>query len=164
VVCEVDGLFALTRFSTAVSRFYTVPKPTSDQQQNYVRALCEIVDKEQAVYYIPVSSTTSAYFDAVAKPHLELLGCNCFCPGIKEVWALDDTLEVLKRCQKYSIPIPTYYAITSREDVYQLYDTGAIRMGRYVMTTAGPSGLRERSKMILPVSRNDLKLPNDTRG
>ncbi|CAH1374019.1 hypothetical protein MTP99_015390 [Tenebrio molitor] len=161
VVCEVDGLFALTRFSTAVSRFYTVPKPTSDQQQNYVRALCEIVDKEQAVYYIPVSSTTSAYFDAVAKPHLELLGCNCFCPGIKEVWALDDTLEVLKRCQKYSIPIPTYYAITSREDVYQLYDTGAIRMGRYVMTTAGPSGLRERSKMILPVSRNDLKLPND---
>lgn len=161
VVCEIDGLFAITRFSTAVSRFYTVPKPTSDQQQNYVRALCEIVDKEEAVYYIPVSSTTSAYFDAVAKPHLELLGCTCFCPGIKEVWALDDTLEVLKRCQKYSIPTPTYHAITSKEDVYQLYDTGAIRMGRYVMTTAGPSGLRERSKIILPVTRNDLKLPND---
>lgn len=161
VVCEVEGLFALSRFSTAVSRFYTVPRPTSDQQQNYVRALCEIVDKEQVAYYIPVCATTSAYYDAVAKPHLELLGCSCFCPGIKEVWVLDDTLEVLKRCQKNQIPTPTYHAVTSKEEVIKLYDTGAIRRGIYVMSTAGPRGLRERSKMILPLSRNDLKIPND---
>lgn len=161
VVCEVDGLFALSRFSTAVSKFYTVPKPTSDQQQNYVRALCEIVDKEQAVYYIPVCATTSAYYDAVAKPHLELLGCTCFCPGIKEVWVLDDVLEVMKRCQKMGIATPIYHPITSREDVMQLYDTGAIRRGIYVMSTAGARGLRERSKIVLPLSRDDLKLPND---
>lgn len=161
VVCEVEGLFALARFSTAVSKFYTVPKPTSDQQQNYVRALCEIVDREQAVYYIPVSATTSAYYDAVAKPHLELLGCTCFCPGIKEVWVLDDTLEVLKRCQKNAISTPTYYSVTSKDDVHKLYDTGAIRMGIYIMSTAGPSGLRERSKIVLPMNKNDLKIPND---
>lgn len=161
VVCEVQDVFALARFSTAVSKFYTVPKPTSDQLQNYVRALCEIVDKEGAVYYIPVSATTSAYYDAVAKPHLELLGCSCFCPGIKEVWVLDDTLEVLKRCDKYNIPTPNYYVVTSREDVYRLYDTGTIRMGNYVMSTAGPSGLRDRSKVVLPLSRSELKLPSD---
>lgn len=161
VVCEVEGLFALTRFSTAVNKFYTVPKPTNDQQQNYVRALCEIVAKENAVYYIPVCATTSAYYDAVAKPHLELLDCKCFCPGIKEVWALDDTLEVLKRCQKLGIHTPVFHSITSKYDVHQLYDTGAIRTGKYIMSTAGPSGLRERSKMILPLSRNDLKMPFD---
>ncbi|CAG9769437.1 unnamed protein product [Ceutorhynchus assimilis] len=161
VVCEVQGVFALARYSTAVSKFYTVPKPTSDQLQNYVRALCEIVDKEDAVYYIPVSATTSAYYDAVAKPHLELLGCTCFCPGIKEVWVLDDTLEVLKRCEKYNISTPNYYVVTSKEDVYRLYDTGTIRIGNYVMSTAGPSGLRDRAKVILPLSRNDLKLPSD---
>ncbi|XP_074031337.1 uncharacterized protein [Leptinotarsa decemlineata] len=161
VVCEVEGLFSLTKYSTAVSKFYTVPKPTSDQQQKYVRALCEIVDREQAVYYIPVAATTSAYYDAVAKPHLELLGCSCFCPGIKEVWVLDDTLEVLKRCQKFNIPTPNYHVVTSREDVHRLYDTGTIRRGIHVMTTAGPRGLRERSKILLPLSRNDLKLPND---
>ncbi|XP_060524114.1 uncharacterized protein LOC132700658 [Cylas formicarius] len=161
VVCEIQGVFALTRFSTAVNKFYTVPKPTSDQLQNYVRALCEIVDKEGAVYYIPVCATTSAYYDAVAKPHLELLGCTCFCPGIKEVWVLDDTLEVLKRCEKYNVSTPNYYVVTSREDVYRLYDTGTIRLGNYVMSTAGPSGLREHSKVVLPLSRNDLKLPND---
>ncbi|CAG9859980.1 unnamed protein product [Phyllotreta striolata] len=161
VVCEVEGLFALTKYSTAVSKFYTVPKPTSDKQQNYVRALCEIVDKEQAVYFIPVAATTPAYYDAVAKPHLELLGCNCFCPGIREVWVLDDTLEVLKRCQANHIPTPLYHVITSRDDVIKLYDTGAIRRGMYVMSTVGPRGLRERSKILLPLSRDDLKIPND---
>lgn len=161
VVCEVQGIFALARYSTAVSKFYTVPKPTSDQLQNYVRALCEIVDKEKAVYYIPVSATTPAYYDAVAKPHLELLGCTCFCPGIKEVWVLDDTLEVLKRCEKYNISTPNYYVVTSKEDVYKLYDTGSIRIGNYVMSTAGPSGLRDRGKVVLPLSRSELKLPID---
>ncbi|XP_018325448.1 uncharacterized protein LOC108737221 [Agrilus planipennis] len=159
VVCEVEGLFALARFSTAVTKFYTVPKPTSDQQQHYVRALCEIVEKEEASYYIPVSSTTSAYYDAVAKPHLELLGCSCFCPGIKEVWALDDILEVLKRCEKLNIPTPLYHEIQSKEEVIKLYERGDLLDGKYIMSTVGPSGLRERNKMVLPVSRNELKLP-----
>lgn len=161
IVCEVDGLFSLARFSTAVSKFYTVPKPTSENQQNYVRALCEIVDKENVTYYVPASATTSAYFDAVAKPHLELLGCTCFCPGIKEVWALDDTLEVVKRCEKVGIPIPNYYAITSIENITNLYDSGVISRGKYVMTTAGPSGLRERTKITLPLLKRDLKLPHE---
>lgn len=161
IVCEIDGLFSLTRFSTAVSKFYTVPKPTSENQQNYVRALCEIVDKENITYYVPTSATTSAYYDAVAKPHLELLGCTCFCPGIKEVWALDDTLEVMKRCENVGIPTPTNYAITSKEDVINLYNNGMIACKKYMMSTVGPSGVRERSKMTLPLSKNDLKLPNE---
>ncbi|CAH1958247.1 unnamed protein product [Acanthoscelides obtectus] len=161
VVCEIDGLFALSKYSTSVSKFYTVPKPTSDQQQNYVRALCEIVDKEQAVYYIPVCSSTSAYYDSVAKPHLELLGCTVFCPGIKEVWVLDDTLEVLKRCQKYQIPTPSYHVVTSKGDVMKLYDTGEIRKGIHIMATTGPRGLRERSKIVLPLSKSELKIPAD---
>lgn len=161
IVCEVEGLFALTRFSTAVHKFYTVPKPTSDQQQNYVRALCEIVAKENVMYYIPVSATTSAYYDAVAKPHIELLDCCCFCPGIKEVWALDDTLEVLKRCEKLGLNTPIFHAITSKSDIQQLYENGTIRTGKFVMSTAGPSGLRERTKIILPINRSELKIPHE---
>ncbi|KAK4882165.1 hypothetical protein RN001_005484 [Aquatica leii] len=161
VVCEVEGLFALARFSTAVNKFYTIPKPNSEYQQNYVRTLCEIVEKEKVSYYVPVSSTTSAYYDAAAKPHLELLGCTSFCPGIKEVWALDDTLEIFKSCEKMGILTPVYHEITSKNDVLRLYESGEIRTGRYVMTTAGPSGLIDRVKFVLPPSRADLKLPHD---
>lgn len=161
VVCEVEGLFALARFSTAVNKFHTIPKPRSEYQQSYVRALCQIVEKEKATYYIPVSSTTSAYYDAVAKPHLELLGCTCFCPGIKEVWALDDTLEVFKKCEKMGVLTPVHHVATSKHDVLRLYESGEIRTGKYLMTTAGPNGLRERSKIVLPPSRADLRLPVD---
>lgn len=161
IVCEIEGQFAISRFSTCVSKFYTVPKPTCEQHQSYVKALCEIVDRERVKYYIPVSATTPAYYDAVAKPHLELLGCTCFCPGIKEVRILDDTLEVIKKCQKYEFPVPIYYVVTSKEDVLRLYATGAIRRGIFVMSTAGPRGLREHSKIVLPLSRNDLRIPSD---
>lgn len=162
IVCEVDGLFALTRFSTAVSKFYTVPKPTGENQQNYVRALCEIVDKENVTYYVPASATTSAYYDSVAKPHLELLGCTCFCPGIKEVWALDDTLELLKRCEKAGLATPNYYPITSTQSLMELYDSGAISgANKCVMSAAGPSGVREPAKILLPLLKSDLKLPRN---
>ncbi|KAF5286842.1 hypothetical protein FQA39_LY00375 [Lamprigera yunnana] len=161
IVCEIEGLFALARFSTAVNKFYTIPKPTSDYQQNYVRTLCEIVEKENVSYYIPVSSTTSAYYDAVAKPHLELLGCLCFCPGIKEVWALDDALEVFKSCEKMDVLTPVHHVINSKHDVLRLYESGEIRNGRYFMTTAGPNGFRDRVKIVLPPSVADLKLPYD---
>lgn len=161
IVCEIDGLFSLTRFSTAVSKFYTVPRPTSENQQNYVRALCEIVDKENVNYYVPSSATTSAYYDAVAKPHLELLGCTCFCPGIKEVWALDDTFEIMKRCEKLGVPTPNHYLITSKEGLINLYDNGVIGFSKYFMSTVGPSGVRERNKMQLPLSKNDLKLSHE---
>lgn len=160
VVCEVEGNFALARFSTAVSKFYTVPRPNSEKQQNYVRALCEIVNKENAVYYIPVSAATPAYFDAVAKPHLELLGCTCFAPGIKEVRALDDILEVFKRCQKSNMPVPPFYTLTSRDELGGLYDTGVVRPEqRFVMSMAGACGIRDRAKLVLPPCKRQLRLP-----
>lgn len=158
IMCEVEGLFAFTRFSTAVNTFYTVPKPTSDQMQNYVRALCKIVEKEKVNYFIPVCATTSAYYDAVAKPHLELLGCCCFCPGIKEIWIFDDTLEVLKRCQKFEMEVPKFYEVTSKNDVVKLYETNDLKSNMYIMYAAGPRGVRERSKIILPPTKYDLKI------
>lgn len=162
IMCEVEGLFALARFSTAVSTFYTVPKPTCDQLQNYVRALCKIVDKEQVNYYIPVCTSTSAYYDAVAKPHLELLGCCCFCPGIKEVCIFDDTLEVFKKCQKNEIVVPKFYEITSKEQLTKLYDNYEFTKNMYVMSTTGPRGVRERLKIILPTSKTELKVSENT--
>lgn len=57
IVFDYEGLFGLARFSTAVSKYYTVPKPTLDASQNYISALCRIVQKENISYYIPVCAT-----------------------------------------------------------------------------------------------------------
>lgn len=159
VVCEVEGLFGLARFSTAVNKFYTVPKPDAEHPQNYVKALCDIVESENASYFIPVSATSTAYYDALAKPHLELYGCTCFCPNVKEVWVLDDILEVIQQSQAAGIPTPNYYPVSSRDDIMRLYNNGLFRTGRYMMVSVGPWGCRDKIKLPVPAHRHEFKCP-----
>lgn len=159
VVFEVEGLFALARFSTAVHKFYTVPKPLGDRAEEYVEAVKEIASRERAGYYIPVSATTPAYYDALVKPHLELLGCSSFCPGLKEVCVLDDAYELLRRCQVEGMCTPLYYPILCKDDIYRLYDDETLRYGKHIMMSIGPVGCRERSKMILPRNKREFKAP-----
>lgn len=160
VVCEVEGLFALSKFSTAVSKFYTIPKPTGNSR-NYVKALCDIVEKEEAIYYVPVNVSTPAVFDAKAKPVLELLGCTCFCPGVNEVMILDDIMAVFNKCIESGLPTPAYYSITSRSKLAQLYQNGTMRTNRYLMSNCGPSSSSERMKFVLPRAIEEIKLPGE---
>ncbi|XP_043667884.1 uncharacterized protein LOC122628992 [Vespula pensylvanica] len=150
VVCELDGLFGLAKFSTACSKFYTVPRPGPGSAAEYVKALKDIVKKEKAAYYIPVSITSTAYYDALAKPYLENMGCECFVPSASEVTALDDPLEVLRRCRSLGLQTPDHFVLRSVQDVSRLYEDNTFRTGRYVMLAAGPAGMRDRAKIVLP--------------
>ncbi|XP_012287071.1 uncharacterized protein LOC105703328 [Orussus abietinus] len=157
VVCEIEGFFGLARFSTACSRFYTVPKPGPSSTAEYVKALKDIVQKERASYYIPVSVTNTAYYDALAKPHLEVMGCECFVPGATEVTALDDPLELLRWCRTLGLPTPIHFVLRSAEDVAKLYERGVLRTGRHVMMAAGPAGMRDRAKLPLPPTAREFR-------
>lgn len=157
VVCDLDGLFALARFSTACSKYYSVPKPGPRTSSEYIKALKDIVQKEKATYYIPVSATSTAYYDALAKPHLEALGCECFIPSTVEVTALDDPLELLRRCRAIGLPTPNHFVLRSLEDVNRLYERDIFRHGRYMMIPAGPAGMRDRTKVVLPSSAREFR-------
>ncbi|XP_058117003.1 uncharacterized protein LOC131288720 [Anopheles ziemanni] len=158
VVFEFEGLFALARFSTAVSKFYSIQRPTPETSNEYIAALCEIVEKEQPTHYIPVCATSPAHYDALAKPHLELRGCSSFIPGAQETSVLDDILQVMRKCESNEIQTPPHRVVSSKDDVQKLYDTGFLTGFRNVMTASGMLGLLERSKCVLPVARRDLKL------
>jgi hypothetical protein len=160
VVFEVEGTFGLARFSTAVERFYTVPKPTGERGDEYVEAVKEIALKEKASYYVPVCSTSSAYYDALVKPHLELMGCDCFCPGLKEVCILDDPYELLRRCQSEGMSTPLYYPVMCKEEVYRLYEDETLRSGKHIMMSVGPAGCRDRMKILLPNVKREFKAPH----
>lgn len=161
VVFEFDGLFGLARFSTAVSKFYTVPRPTPDSSHDYVAALCDIVEKEKAAYYVPICATSAAHYDSLAKPHLELLGCTSFIPGTQEVSILDDILEVMKKCRFYGIPLPPHRVLTTKEDLFRLYEIGWLSGFRNIMISGGTTGILERHKFILPQARTDVKLTHE---
>ncbi|XP_072755846.1 uncharacterized protein [Anoplolepis gracilipes] len=157
VVCELDGLFGLARFSTACTKFYTIPRPGPKNVVEYIKALRDIVQREKVAYYIPVSAASTAYYDALAKPHLETMGCECFVPDASEVTALDDPLELLRRCRLLGLPIPQHFLLRSQQDLFALYERNAFRTGRYMMLAAGPAGMRDRAKILLPPTARELR-------
>lgn len=158
VVCEVSGLFGLARFSTAVHRFYTLPRPSGERGEEYVEAVRRIVEKEKVSWYIPVSASNTAYYDALLKPQLEAMKCTCFCPGLKEVCTLDDTHEVLKKCRSEGMATPNFYPIACKDDIIRLYENGTLRSGRHYMVSIGVQGCRERIKLNVPNSRKDFRV------
>lgn len=160
IVFEFEGLFALARFSTAVNKFYTIPKTGQHSANEYINALMDIVEKEKPTLFIPVSATSPAYFDSLAKPHLELAGCQkVFCPGAQEVAVLDDIGHVLKKCESRNIPVPPYRVLNSKDDLLRLYDSGFMNNFRNVLVATGMNGIIDRQKLILPANKRDLKLP-----
>ncbi|XP_055379362.1 uncharacterized protein LOC129610719 [Condylostylus longicornis] len=161
IVFEFEGLFGLARFSTAVNKFYTVPRPTPDSPQDYIAAICEIVEKEKPTYYVPVCATSPAYYDALAKPHLELLGCASFIPGLQENCILDDTYELIKKCKDLDISVPQYKVISNKEELFSLYNTGWLTGFRNLMVATGLQGLLERYKYVLPNNSRDLKISQE---
>lgn len=160
VVFEFEGLFALARFSTAVDKFYTIPKVGTENVNIYISSLVDIIEKEKPSLYIPVAATSPAYYDALAKPHVELAGCEkVFSPGGQEVSILDDIGQVLRKCEKQNIPVPPYHILSSKEDLLQLYDNGFMNTYRTVLVSTGLNGIIERQKLILPTNKRDLKIP-----
>lgn len=160
VVFEFEGLFALARFSTSVNKFYSIPKSGRENANDYISALIDIVEKEKPALYIPVSATSPAYFDSLAKPHMELAGCQkVFCPGAQEVSILDDIGQVLRKCESRNIAVPPYRVLNSKEDLLRLYDSGFMNNFRNVLVSTGMNGIIERQKLILPANKRDLRLP-----
>ncbi|XP_043249920.1 uncharacterized protein LOC122395968 [Colletes gigas] len=157
VICELDGLFGLAKFSTACSKFYTIPKPGPGNVIEYIKALRDIVQKEKAAYYIPVSSSNAAYYDALAKTYLEVMGCECFVPSASKVAALDDPLELLEMCRTLGLPLPCYSVLRSQQDVSRLYEQNTFAAGRYLMLAAGPAGMRDRNKIVLPPTLREFR-------
>jgi hypothetical protein len=75
------------RFSRAVDRFYTVPKP---QSRGYADALLAIVQDEGVD--VPVCSPVASYYDALAKPLLEPY-CEVLHGDADMIARLDDKYE-----------------------------------------------------------------------
>jgi hypothetical protein len=101
------------RFSWAVDRFYTVPKP---QAKEYINALLEIVQKEGVDVYVPVCSPVASYYDAQAK---QVLSKYCevmhFDPDM--VQKLDDKYEFSAIAASFGLSVPDSYRITQPQQI-----------------------------------------------
>jgi len=159
IVCEIDGRAELCSFSVAVDGHYTVPGPNEDNCVQYVDALRAIVERERVDVYVPTGTTVSTYYDAVAKPHLELLGCRCWTPGLEGVAVLNDLSEVFRVCETVGLPVPKHLLVCSKDDVIKLYDNVSFRADRHFIVNVGQSGCKSAHSLQLPATRRSLRLP-----
>ncbi|KOB78491.1 hypothetical protein OBRU01_02225 [Operophtera brumata] len=161
VAFETEGQFALLKYSAAVDRFYTVPRPNPGDPLAYAQALREIVERESVVFYVPVSSSTPAYYDALAKPRLEVVGCQCFVPCAQDVVTLDNPLELMRVCRAAGLATPQFWAVANDEDVRAWYDSGASKEGRHFIASAGARGARDRLRFVMPEDKNQFRFPRE---
>ncbi|MEM8544578.1 MAG: ATP-grasp enzyme [Cyanobacteria bacterium P01_H01_bin.119] len=101
------------RFSNAVSRFYTVPEPTSSA---YGQALQAIVMAEGVDVYVPVCSPASSYFDAQASRMLSS-HCEVMHVGPGQIAQLDDKYQFAQAAERLGLSVPKTYKITHPQQV-----------------------------------------------
>lgn len=135
------------RFSQAVDRFYTVPKP---QDEDYADALLEIVRAEGVDVYVPVCSPVASHHDARAKQVLSAY-CEVMHFDPETLRSLDDKYEFSVLAASLGLSVPESYRITDPQQVidFDFRD----RQRTYIL----------KSLAYDPVRRLDLtELPCDT--
>src|ERR1700759_4918536 len=95
------------RFSRAVDRFCTVPKP---QSPGYADALLAIVRREDVDVYVPVCSPVASYYDALAKPRLEPY-CEVLHGDTDMIAALDDKYAFSALATSLGLAVPDAHRI-----------------------------------------------------
>ena len=108
------------RFSRAVDRFYSVPKP---QAPGYANALLAIVLSEGVDVYVPVCSPVASYYDALAKPLLEPY-CEVLHGDADTVALLDDKYEFSALAASLGLTVPDTRRVTDPDQVAD-FDFGA---------------------------------------
>jgi predicted ATP-grasp superfamily ATP-dependent carboligase len=101
------------RFSRAVDRFYTVPKP---QAPGYADALLEIVRGEGVDVYVPVCSPVASQFDASAKEALSEC-CEVLHFDPETVHRLDDKHAFFETAASLGLSVPDAHRITDPQQV-----------------------------------------------
>jgi ATP-grasp domain len=101
------------RFSWAVDRFYTLPKP---QAKEYIDALLEIVQQERVDVYVPVCSPAASYYDAEAKQVLSKY-CEVMHFDPELVQKLDDKSEFSAIAASFGLSVPNSYHITHPQQI-----------------------------------------------
>jgi hypothetical protein len=116
VILVESAKYRLTghRFSNAVDRFYTVPKP---QSSDYAEALLDIVRRENVDVYVPVCSPAASYYDALAKPLLEPW-CEVLHADADLVRTLDDKYEFAVLAGSLGLPVPDAHRVSAPHEAH----------------------------------------------
>jgi predicted ATP-grasp superfamily ATP-dependent carboligase len=132
------------RFSWAVNRFYTVPKP---QAEKYIDTLLEIIQQEEVDVYVPVCSPVASHYDAQAKLVLSRY-CEVMHFDPEIVQKLDDKHEFSAIATSLDLSVPDSYPITHPQ---QILDFDFLEQGqKYILKSIPYDSMRRLNLTQLP--------------
>jgi hypothetical protein len=134
------------RFSRAVERFYTVPKP---QSPDYVDALVAIVRSEDVDVYVPVCSPAASYYDALAKPVLSQY-CEVLHEDPDMIARLDDKYEFAVMSESLGLSVPDSHRISTPEQVAEFDFADSAAEDAYILKSIPYDPLHRLDLTTLP--------------
>jgi predicted ATP-grasp superfamily ATP-dependent carboligase len=134
------------KFSQAVDKFYTVPAPQK-HPQDYIKALVDIVKRENIDVYIPVTSPIGSYYDSLAKPELSRY-CEVFHFDAEITQMLDDKFAMAEKARSLGLSVPKSFKITSSEQVINFDFSGETR--KYILKSIPYDSVRRLDLTKLP--------------
>jgi hypothetical protein len=132
------------RFSRAVDRFYTVPKPDAS---DYEAALLEIVRREGVDVYVPVCSPAASYYDARSKRVLSD-DCEILHLDPDMVERLDDKYQFSVMAESVGLAVPETHRVTSSQQVEDFDFDGRDKV--YILKSIAYDAVRRLNLTPLP--------------
>ncbi|KAL9528229.1 hypothetical protein SMMN14_08234 [Sphaerulina musiva] len=135
--------FACGRFSTALSGFYTLRKPTTSSSssgsssKSYVQDLINVIVREHVDLWVSCSGVASAVEDGEAKEMIEQqTNCKAVQFNVRVTQMLHEKHTFVEHTKQIGLHVPETHTITSREQVEHALQQAA--PGRkYILKTIG---------------------------
>lgn len=137
--------FACGRFSTALSGFYTLRKPTTSSSSSgsssnsklYVQDLINVIVREHVDLWVSCSGVASAVEDGEAKEMIEQqTNCKAVQFNVRVTQMLHEKHTFVEHTKQIGLHVPETHTITSREQVEHALQQAA--PGRkYILKTIG---------------------------
>lgn len=153
---ESYGVPVSGRFSRALRRFYTLPKPTEkDGSAYYIHDLLQIVQRERVQIWISCSGVASAVEDGQAKEVLERRSdCIAIQFDVASTRTLHEKHTFVEHTRSLGLPAPETHNVTSRAAVHKVLNASPSRgtkaRKQYIMKSVGVDDAFRGNMTLLP--------------
>ncbi|CAF9904390.1 hypothetical protein IMSHALPRED_000019 [Imshaugia aleurites] len=149
---EPNGIPVCGRFSKALRRYYSLPKPNEKVgAAYYIDALLHVVKKENVDLWVSCSGVASAVEDGQAKEVLERSSdVRCIQFDVWTTQMLHEKDTFIAQTGRLGLPTPETHNVTSRAAVHKVLHDSPRTKKQYIMKSVGMDDASRADMTILP--------------
>lgn len=144
------------RFSSAVAKFYRLPKPTTASGAGYISELTSIINKESVELWVSCSGAASQMVDGEAAEAIEkFTACKAIQFGLTLTSTLHDKHSFIGNTQAIGLNVPDSHLATSATEALALLYPEKPRYTmdhRYIMKSVGWDDNTQVDMTLLPMA------------